>query len=860
MSASSPAGPSRPPPPSIGVNGVDTVTAASGGPAPPFTADATNSGTLTDQQRAIAFQQQKMRAAQAQMSANSPVPPTPSANTVPGPPSSATTPIRPPAQPGTPATRPQNGGPLPKQFMHSLRSFYTSHNTKPPPELFGTEHPGAIFLGGAKIEMAELFFMVMKQSGIQNIVKWPSDHPMWTAFLQARGVPNPLPEPVQLPRPPAADASVPTQTTTDPVQYLTAAYYAWLFGFETWFYKSKWLQLQKDKQAATGERKSSGDNQAAASPKPDPTGATFQTPISAPSPAVAQLPGAAVKQEAVDVPTGNGPASTSQPGSGGPGTPATGTSDSGLPNKKRKRERTAKEGSVPSTPVSATPAPARPPTPKRQRYKVEYRPLHFPQPTMAGWDERSISSLFPKNSLQNQTKSIHELSVVDMEAVLMGLRSRIPREVAYGLTILSMLSMPHPQDNVAGLPIQHLSELFLEMLELMQEAAFGEDGYDAWLRIQEAASGPSRRKAACLSYGDLERLARDVDYTVPDDTPDSSSTRHCDRTGGQTDVIFATLNLLRNLSHVSDNQSIMASSPELLITLARLADDRLCRLPGEGSARPYSVSELARVRRDVANILSNIGVDVRLQQVPLPAVQSIFQVLASFLVSAHEQLAAPEAAYGPSVSLRDYPPAPIILSVYTALEAFDRIATHDRNREVLSRLPASGLVEVYEGLIRLLPVSRRDMDALHHFADDFLGFYETVAHSLYSLVFLATSSTRQLMRSVPGTLATLSRFALHTASWTPDYKVNQFAVLSRRLCETLGVLNGTVSASVGVGSISFSANSGDGKGWKFASEAVQAGWMAQWAERIGEVCTVRGLEREAFQELDKNWWAPTALD
>jgi len=511
-----------------------------------------------------------------------------------------------------------------------------------------------------------------------------------------------------------------------------------------------------------------------------------------------------------------------------------------------------------STALTSAPAalpPERPATPKRARYRVEYRPLHPLLPTLGGWDERSVVSTLPKNNLGHSSRSIHELGIVDMEAVLMGLRSRLPRELGYALTVLSMLSMPHPEENIGGLPLTHLPEIYLELLDLVGEATFGEDGFEVWDR-KEALR---KRDGVCatadlnqLSFVDLEQLGQDMDISLEEDEG-LRSQRARDQTGGQTDIILASLNILRNFSMLQENQRTMASRPELIQLLAAVSDARLCRFPGDlSSGKPYSMLELARVRRDVVCILTNVGTYINLRGIPFMYILAIFHLLTTYLTTGWEAILAEDSPYGPSPSIRDGLP-PIILSIDRAIEAFCKLATSDANREVLSHVPSEGLVSLFAGLIRLLPSTPRSFEAMHTM-EDYLAHTESLTHCLYSLVFLAPSSARAGMRSTPGAVGILTRLIFDTVGRGYDFKSNPFGILCRRLCETLGVLNGTVSASGDVERMGFSAGSGGGKGWKFASKVVEKGLLASEQERLMDCLGVRGLDLPAFGDLDGMWW------
>lgn len=465
-----------------------------------------------------------------------------------------------------------------------------------------------------------------------------------------------------------------------------------------------------------------------------------------------------------------------------------------------------------------------------------------------------------KHNLSRPTRSPHELRV-DIEAVLMGLRSRLPREVAYAMTVLSMLSMPIHEGNVGSLPIQPLNDVYLEVIDLIGESALGEGGLEAWLKPTETSEEPSaesssRDHLSRLSNVDLERLGNDVDFVVEDaDAPIGKK----EQTGGATDIILTGLNIIRNFSYTPDNQHAMAR-PELLHMLAAISDMSLVRLPGSGdTTNPYSILEIARVRREVVAILTNLGTSFDLRRVSPKATISIFRVISSFLTSGWEALRQREPGYGPSVSIRETAPS-AVLSVDRALAAFSSLALSDYNREVLAAvMPAEELVELFSSLVKLFPLTQREVEAMLSI-EDYLGRVELVALSVYSLAFLAPPQVRGQMRATPGATSILTRLVCDLTPRSPNLRQSPFGILVGRIAETLGVLNGSVTPGGNAEGMSFSAGGVDGKGWKFASDVVEPGWLAHDADRVlsamgwgtgdGRIWRVDGT---TFSELDALW-------
>ena len=722
-----------------------------------------------------------------------PIAPTPSAS-APTPTSAAPKHV----PPSTPAQR--------ASFIQSLAQYYKQEGIPRPVELFNTSRLGAILIDGKEFHVVDLFLHIVRGGGINKvsralanaadgqILKVPHNAPLWTEWLDAMGQPRTIPETTLVG---STEAK-----TTDIVTYFLSLYNTHLAGFAA-------FMSQKNRKGTP----STPVNGAGPSPAPSPASSTPSKPI----------------------PT---PVAPAKPGS---------------PGKKRKRENTAAEEaqespSVPPTPATpsagpstsvAPPAPSvPPPEPSRTRYKVTYEPLHYPNANLGGWDERAVSSAFTKYNLLRPTRSVNELGIVDMEVILMGLRSRIPRELGYALTVLAMLSMDTPENGFGGLQLQRLNELFYELLEFIESAVFGEDGYDVWL-ARQPPSDP-------LTLATLERSSRNFDFSMMDTDADRQEVSR-----GSTDHALSALNILRNLSMHDQNHGQMASEPALMTLLSRITDSRLARLSGAPTPEnPYSLLEFARVRRDALVILTNIGRYVMLRRVPFDSVHAIFRLLSSQLVSGFD-ITSREGLYGPA----DRPP-PIFVTLYNALEALCKLSERDQNREVLGRIPEVELVEVFGALVKMFPLTKR-ADAAMHTSEHVLGFTETLSMTLYNLAFMSSLSARRSMRSIPGAVPLIKRLIFETISrHTDDFRKNPFGILTRRLCEVLGVLNGTATPAgeSGLETMGFSAGAGDGKGWRWASGVLDKGWMSCDEERIVEGLSVPGVDAHAFGELDGMWW------
>lgn len=696
--------------------------------------------------------------------------------------------------------------------------------------------------------------------------------PILHAFSAQKGLPNPLPLPVRLPVP--VNSNTPPQETTDPVQFLIAAFRVYLAGYDHHMSTMRAAAMRQTQGMGQHQQQQQQNQQAQAQaqamqalqsrpvrPIPNANGAI---PLPGVSPQVNSPANSPLPSAPTGARIGRPPKNKNKP------TPINTQVQSAAAAKSatKKRKKGQEDGVTPSAPTPSAPTPsaisaAAPapvaafatttapvavaplvpePDPKRARYKVEYRPVHLPIANLGGWDQNLIASSFPKHNRGKPTRSIHDLAIVDMDALLMGVKSRMPKELGYAITVLSMLSMAHPEDGLGGLPLLHITELYEELLELLAEKAFGEDG-------------PRGVEPERVLFSELERMGRDMDWSI-----DASDYR------ASPDVVLSLLNLMRNFSMLPDNQPILASSVDLLHVLAGISDKSLCTAFG-GSL--FSAVEFARAQREAVAILTNIGSMVDLSKCENWAVVGIFRLLSGFLVPAWEMLSAIQSPYAP-ISPADRPP--VILSVYRALEALCKLSQADSNREVLSRLPRQEIVEVFTSLVRLLPITPPQARFLH-ISEESLCLAEYLALTLYSLAFLAPPSARTEIRNSPGLVDVITRIILLSAL-PPQSQQGQppqphnLAILCRRLAETLGVLNGSwspngdagvgasagASAGAGACAISFSAGGIDGKGWTFKSRTVQEGWLGPWSDRVVPLLFAGGVEGVVWGELDALVW------
>lgn len=254
---------------------------------------------MTQQQRELflaqrAHQQQSM----AGPSDGSVRPPLPTQSNLPGQPQGQS-----PRQPLSHVQQRQN-------FLKTFMGYFQNTGQQPPPAIFDNgEREGAFKVGDGWMDVIDLLMAVMKAGGILNAspplsslfsimliiyflqaMQQPADSPTWRNLLAAKNIPTTLPHPIPAPKPPNSDPNAPPTMTTDPVQYLSAAYFAYIHGFET--------HMQKTRQASYARQQAMAIAQGRPPPPPPvmPSLAGVRLPGQAPSPADSWSPASAQAQ------------------------------------------------------------------------------------------------------------------------------------------------------------------------------------------------------------------------------------------------------------------------------------------------------------------------------------------------------------------------------------------------------------------------------------------------------------------------------------------------------------------------------------------------------------------------------------
>ena len=353
---------------------------------------------------------------------------------------------------------------------------------------------------------------------------------------------------------------------------------------------------------------------------------------------------------------------------------------------------------------SQAPSSLVPPGPSRphaSRRKIEYVPLAREVDTYGGRDLKVIDAEWATIPLR-RLRDINEWGTVDIETLAMSLRSRLAVEMTYALTTITVLSTMRGQTPGSGFPINQCGDLFDELLDLMEELAFGEPE-----KSPETDYSPN-----IITNRELVSLVHEAEIRpfAPLEPRQGSKAPHLGPQQRPGITIMAVVNIVRNLSIISDNGEFLSTHPRLIDMMLRLCTLRVDDGGGVLPASEHlSLSDLLTIRKDILYTLSSISGLINLsRRASFDRLGlRIFDLVASYLVDptdAISPLASVQiAGVVPNANLK--PPA----LADVALEVFTRFSQADSNRQVIAKIvPSSSLWLLLTRLVYRLPIADAD--------------------------------------------------------------------------------------------------------------------------------------------------------
>lgn len=375
------------------------------------------------------------------------------------------------------------------------------------------------------------------------------------------------------------------------------------------------------------------------------------------------------------------------------------------------------------------------------RRKIEYIPLAREIETAGG---RDLDAIVHELNLSGQRalKDLSEWGTVDVEALMLSLRSRIATELSYALTTFTVISLIRWKET--GFAVAQAPDLFEELLDLAEETAFGEPEEDKFTDDQDTAIITHRHLVDTI----LEEERQPFAGLKPKQGAKDPSSGIQQRPG---DIILCIMVIIRNLSMWPDNLELFSKHGRLLSIILRL-----CSVKSDlSSPTPLSpvltLSDLVQVRKDTVAVLLNIAGSIHFpaRSVTSPSLlrdaRRAFNLLASYIVDPNEALPPFQCIQ------RNGPPTPTSSlkppsAIDNALEVFTRLSHPDDNRLVFARaVPQASLWAMIEALVHRLPVTDHDFTVIVR--QEWLAYLERTVLALYSLAFLAPPKVKKRVKS-----------------------------------------------------------------------------------------------------------------
>ena len=483
----------------------------------------------------------------------------------------------------------------------------------------------------------------------------------------------------------------------------------------------------------------------------------------------------------------------------------------------------------PETPVVREETPE--PLPKRIRYKIEYRPYKRIADTYGGWDVESIAKVHQENQAAREALMVEDLGRVDIESLCMSIRSRIPSELSYALTVLGMLSMPGKGDDKGGLGLGHCDDLLDDLVDLIEDETFGENGWKAWAQALEgdaAEHGPlasDRLEAGIATHSEMLVSAQVDDLTamIDADGQDHPSSR-------RAELVLLVVGLLRNFSLMADNYSIMTQHGRFVEIMIRVCDVRLTLpTPTEPSkssngAVTLKRSEHLRLREDVLDIFHGLSSNLILTVLPLDAVGLMMELALSHLKGSQTESVSDRLFRGRG-ELKVLPDRAIL-----ALEVLTQTSCADQNRRILRQLDGRIVTDAFLTCLKYLAFDAEDAKTLAY-KPAMVEVQVKLAFCLYNLAFVGSLAVRARIRETVGVLPVLGT-SIHLLSRAPP--AHPYALIVRCLSETLEVLNGPDELMGERRQLTFGsqASARGLKGWNDSQETMEQGILAAYEDRL----------------------------
>ncbi|KAG1757419.1 hypothetical protein EDB19DRAFT_1657370 [Suillus lakei] len=394
---------------------------------------------------------------------------------------------------------------------------------------------------------------------------------------------------------------------------------------------------------------------------------------------------------------------------------------------------TTPHGSVPGAPPSRT---------QFTRTKVEYIPLSREIDFTGGRDFNALEEDYLR-AQRRPMRDINEWGTVDIEALTMSIRSRLNAELSYALTTITLLSTMRGPTPGSGFPISQCTDLLEEVLDLLEEEAFGTTPDITDYRLGNGAEMVRHRalvddvfEKESMLFAGLE--IRDIQY----------ETRGPGHRAGN--IVLTVTNLIRNLSVTPDNIPCLARHARTLDLVLRVCG---ITTSSDGTPKPTSpalaLSDVINVRKDALHIFGNLSNYIVFPNPNSPSnattltASRVLEIIASILIEPFDAVPPTQFLKQSGVPFPHSRPSSI---ADLALDVFTRLGQLDPNRQVFSRvMPQSLIWRLLESLVHRLPVS--DLDFAFLSRDPWLSYLEKTIMAIYTIAFFSPPELKKKIKA-----------------------------------------------------------------------------------------------------------------
>ncbi|KDQ30649.1 hypothetical protein PLEOSDRAFT_38448 [Pleurotus ostreatus PC15] len=724
-----------------------------------------------------------------------------------------------------------------QQFLNGLASVHQKRSTPLPPQLTGVttnpaydpmntqwkslegmiSEPGVLRIVGKDIDLMRLWSMVLQLGGFGSV----NGNNSWNVVLQQLGLPEFVPQP--------------QGNSVSVAAFLSQHYGAIMYPFEEAYNMNMKDQQRKAQLAArqTGAPGQPGQQNHGMSPRPNqqntpmapstpgpqPQGSTGGSRLQAPqTPNAPHTPMAATQNSNLRTPTQGTPqkfpTNSSSDSQQAPDVNVLDGDYQGLKRKlesgdsdnKRAKQKTGKvseirlgpgvdrnsvgpSGTTTTTPSQAPPMPIPPRArPQPSRRKIEYVPLAREIETSGGRDLRIIEAEYATLHHRRPWRDINDWGIVDIEGLTMSIRSRLATEMSYALTTLTFLSTMRGQAPGSGFPIYQCTDLFEELLDLMEDIGFGEAMDGVKDELDDSSIITHRQLVNAYQEVQTEPFA----VLHPKQGAKDSSLGPRPR---PANLIITVMNIIRNLTTIADNLEYIARQDRLFDIMLRLCSvERSADGTLRASSPVLSIGDVIAIRKDTLYTLETAAYVTHFPTTMPPSkptlrmANRVFDLISSYLVDPTEAvspLACVQVAGAPANVRLGPPSLPDV-----ALEVWTRISQSDGNRQVFAHAVSQvGLWRLIESLVHRLPVVDADFQLLQR-GESWLSYVEKAILGLYSLAFLSPPELKRRIKADRklGFTGVMFRMVQKFLMVSHEYR-QLFVICLRRIIETMKIVD-----------------------------------------------------------------------